>query len=114
MQISHVIFNEEDEEPYFKITTLFYLQNYFNQPKSLQMAPVFPTTKYSNYFYPLDFNVLSIFKNELHDFTPKHHGFELKDVTFCFHFHINNNMSQQIMLKPTLKKEKPMILVFLL
>lgn len=61
MHISQVIFNEEDEEPYFKVTTLYYLQSYFNEPKSLQMVPVFPAIKYSNYYYPWDFNALSIF-----------------------------------------------------
>lgn len=72
-------------------TTLYYLKDYFKELKSLKIIPVYPTFKYSQHYYAWDFNILSIFLNEMHDFTPKHHGYELKDDTFCFHFHIINN-----------------------
>lgn len=50
------------------------------------MIPVYPKFRLSNAYSSWNYSLLMIFLNEMHDFIPKHHGFEEKDDGICFHF----------------------------
>ena len=78
--------NDDEDDFSFILRTYYYVDGNFTRPRSIKMVPIFPKCNSINIHMQWNWTLLIIFLNELHNFKPKHHAFEIVDDELRFHF----------------------------